>query len=115
MRRLVLAIIISTILSQGWGQAPNPPPVKPLVHAAAGNGKVTLYWDERPTEAPDFEGYIIHRSTEPTFQEVQTITGRLETIQQAMDDAPKTLAWKMRDKVVTRVRWYDEVEEVQRT
>jgi hypothetical protein len=32
-----------------------------------------------------------------------------------MDQAPKTLAWKMRAKVGKRVRWYEEVEEVQRT
>jgi hypothetical protein len=47
--------------------------------------------------------------------EAQTIKKRLITIQKAMDDAPKTLAWKMRARVGTRVRWYEEVEEVQRT
>lgn len=47
--------------------------------------------------------------------EVQTIKERLAAIQQAMDEAPKTLAWKMRSKVGTRVLWYEEVEEVQRT
>jgi hypothetical protein len=39
---------------------------------------------------------------------------RLATIQGAMEAAPKSLAWKMRAKVGTRVRWYEEVEEVQR-
>jgi hypothetical protein len=46
--------------------------------------------------------------------QVQTIRQRLATIQAAMDAAPKSLAWKMRAKVGTRVRWYEEVEEVQR-
>ena len=46
--------------------------------------------------------------------QVQTIRQRLATIQTAMDAAPKTLAWRMRAKVGTRVRWYEEVEEVQR-
>jgi hypothetical protein len=45
----------------------------------------------------------------------QTIKRRLVTLQKAMDEAPKTMAWKMRAKVGTRVRWYEEVEEVQRT
>lgn len=45
----------------------------------------------------------------------QTIRERLAMIQQAMDDAPKTMGWKMRSRVGTRVRWYEEVEEVQRT
>jgi hypothetical protein len=46
--------------------------------------------------------------------QVQTIRGRLATIQGTMEAAPKSLAWKMRAKVGTRVRWYEEVEEVQR-
>jgi hypothetical protein len=47
--------------------------------------------------------------------EAQVIKRRLVTLQKAMDEAPKTLAWKMRARVGTRVRWYEEVEEVQRT
>ena len=47
--------------------------------------------------------------------EIQTIKRRIISLQKAMDDAPKTLAWKMRARVGTRVRWYEEVEEVQRT
>jgi hypothetical protein len=47
--------------------------------------------------------------------EAQTIKRRLIAIQKAMDDAPKNMAWKMRARVGTRVRWYEEVEEVQRT
>jgi hypothetical protein len=47
--------------------------------------------------------------------EVQTIKRRLVAIEKAMDEAPKTMAWKMRARVGTRVRWYEEVEEVQRT
>ncbi|MCL7454927.1 MAG: hypothetical protein M8467_17970 [Anaerolineae bacterium] len=47
--------------------------------------------------------------------EAQTIKKRLVAIQMAMDKAPKGLAWKMRAKVGKRVRWYEEVEEVQRT
>ncbi len=47
--------------------------------------------------------------------EVQTIKRRIISLQKAMDDAPKTMAWKMRARVGTRVRWYEEVEEVQRT
>ena len=45
----------------------------------------------------------------------ETIRKRLAAIQQAMDRAPKTMGWKMRARVGTRVRWYEEVEEVQRT
>ena len=44
----------------------------------------------------------------------KTVEKRLVTIQEAMDVAPKGLTWKARAKVGTRVRWFEEVEEVQR-
>ena len=47
--------------------------------------------------------------------EAQTIKKRLVALEKAMDEAPKTMAWKMRARIGTRVRWYEEVEEVQRT
>jgi len=40
------------------------------------------------------------------------ILGRVQKVQKAFDDMPKSIAWQMRDKVGTRVRWYLEVEEV---
>ncbi len=42
------------------------------------------------------------------------ILKRLSEIEQAFVQMPKSLAWQMRDKVGTRVRWYEEVEEVAR-
>ncbi len=58
--------------------------------------------------------FLANGSVELEESETQTITQRLATIQKAMDAAPKTLAWKARAKLGTRVRWYEEVEEVQR-
>ena len=40
------------------------------------------------------------------------ILGRVQKIQKAFEEMPKSIAWQMRDKVGTRVRWYLEVEEV---
>jgi hypothetical protein len=48
-------------------------------------------------------------------EDAQTIKRRLVALQKAMDEAPKTMAWKLRARIGTRVRWYEEVEEVQRT
>jgi hypothetical protein len=42
------------------------------------------------------------------------ILGRISEIYGAFEAMPKSLAWQMRDKVGTRVRWYEEVEEVGR-
>ena len=57
------------------------PPEKPNVTAVAGDQRVTLYWDnvaessfDPITETYDFEGYVIYRSTDPSFLDQQTIT-----------------------------------------
>jgi hypothetical protein len=43
-----------------------------------------------------------------------SIRKRIAEILQVFEAMPKSLAWQMRDKVGTRVRWYEEVEEVER-
>ncbi|GAB4364183.1 MAG: hypothetical protein Kow0042_02570 [Calditrichia bacterium] len=56
-------------------------PQKPTLRAVAGNKQVTLYWD-RAAEFSfdpvlrefDFEGYKIYRATDPSFNDVFTIT-----------------------------------------
>jgi len=56
------------------------PPDKPRVRAVAGDGYVTLYWDDRaeysrdPIYGYDFAGYAIYRATDFRFNEVRTIT-----------------------------------------
>jgi len=46
--------------------------------------------------------------------EKNLILARVHKIEQAIQEAPKSLAWQLRDKVGTRVRWYEEGEEVDR-
>ncbi len=56
------------------------PPNLPSVTAVAGDGQVTLYWDDKaelsvdPIYGQDFEGYRIYRATDPAFNEVWNIT-----------------------------------------
>ena len=45
-------------------------------------------------------------------EERELILGRVRKIVAALESAPKSAAWKMRDKIGTRLRWYAEVEEV---
>jgi hypothetical protein len=40
-------------------------------------------------------------------KESQVIIGRIDEIRKAMEDSPKTLAWKMRAKVGEKVKWYE--------
>jgi hypothetical protein len=49
-----------------------------------------------------------------TESERGLVLKRISDIQRAFESMPKSLAWQMRDKVGTRVRWYEEVEEVAR-
>lgn len=62
------------------------PPEKPILTAIPGDGKVTLFWDDRAEKSFDpfyqrinFEGYRIYRSTEPNFLENKTITDAFGT------------------------------------
>lgn len=57
------------------------PPLKPIVKAVPGDGKVTLYWDDASEQSfdpflrvYDFQGYKIYRSTDPDFSDIYTIT-----------------------------------------
>lgn len=43
-----------------------------------------------------------------------TIAQRLDVLNRALDEAPKSLKWKARDRLGERVQWYDLPEEVQR-
>jgi hypothetical protein len=60
------------------------------------------------------EDLLADESLNLTQDERELILYRLHQIQQAFETMPKSLAWQMRDKVGTRVRWYEEVEEVKR-
>lgn len=58
---------------------------------------------------------IVGEETLPLAEsERSTIKRRIGEILQVFVTMPKSLAWQMRDKVGTRVRWYEEVEEVAR-
>ncbi|MFH0735299.1 MAG: hypothetical protein V1773_11515 [bacterium] len=67
------------------------PPIKPILTAVAGDGKVFLYWDSKSEESrdaflgfenndptlgykKDFEGYMILRSQEAEFNDLKIIT-----------------------------------------
>ena len=42
------------------------------------------------------------------------VSGRVDQLKDLIENQPKSLKWKLRAKVGTRVRWYQEVEEVDR-
>ncbi|MGD8778478.1 MAG: hypothetical protein PVH88_05900 [Ignavibacteria bacterium] len=56
------------------------PPSQPVLTVTAGDKKVYLQWDKRaetsndPIYGQDFEAYYIYKSTDPTFEDIKTIT-----------------------------------------
>lgn len=56
------------------------PPRKPIVTATSGDGKIILHWNSDaefsrdPLYGQDFECYYIYKSTDPTFDNIKTIT-----------------------------------------
>jgi hypothetical protein len=75
---LTTAEIVQTIYNENYQFF--KPPNKPTVRAVPGDKKVTLYWDDLaesstdPLTGEDFEGYVIYRSTDPSFEDIQVIT-----------------------------------------
>ncbi len=75
---LTTAEIVQTIYNENYQFF--KPPDKPTVKAVPGDKKVTLYWDDLaeqsndPLTGKDFEGYVIYRSTDPSFEDIQIIT-----------------------------------------
>ncbi|MCI0519584.1 MAG: hypothetical protein L0Z70_04935 [Chloroflexi bacterium] len=49
-----------------------------------------------------------------TAQDVENIQERITHLEQMIAKAPKSLAWKARSAIGTRVQWYNDVEEVER-
>jgi hypothetical protein len=49
-----------------------------------------------------------------TPDEASQVAGRIDTLEQALEGAPKSRRWKLRAKVGERKLWYDEPDEVER-
>ena len=47
-------------------------------------------------------------------EEVEIVIQRIHALQQHMQQAPKSMGWKMRDKLGRHMRWYELPEEVRR-
>lgn len=68
-------------------------PEPPTVRAVAGDGKVTLYWDDKSEQSFDryidritgngfdFEGYRVYRATDEAFEDVLSITDGFGNVQ----------------------------------
>ena len=60
------------------------------------------------------ENILLTGDLELSQEETQMVIQRIEVIRTALKGISKSLLWKARDRVGTRLRWYTEVEEVRR-
>jgi len=57
---------------------------------------------------------FLQQYTVLTDEDQADVASKIDKILKAIEDEPKTLKWKMRARVGTRVKWYTEVEELVR-
>jgi hypothetical protein len=82
----VSLVRLRSVLGSDWG----------FCHTAERNlGKLAELWAEAPLPDAPFDA-----------------GQQIAAIQSAIDEAPKTLAWRVRSRVGERVRWYETPEEV---
>lgn len=60
------------------------------------------------------EGILVENNPGLAQAQLQRVLGQINTIRRLLDRVNKPLLWKVRDRVGTRIRWYTEVEEVNR-
>jgi len=60
------------------------------------------------------EHVLTHENPGLSSDESRRVIERVNLIRQVLDRAAKPFLWKVRDRVGTRMRWYTEVEEVNR-
>lgn len=60
------------------------------------------------------EAMLIKNEIPLNNEEKALVIQRIDDIRRAFIEMPKPIAWQLRDRVGTRVKWYIEVEEVQR-
>ena len=58
------------------------------------------------------EDLLLSENLRLSDEERELVLSRVRTLRSALESAPKSVAWKARSLVGTRVRWYAEVEEV---
>jgi hypothetical protein len=60
------------------------------------------------------EDVLVNENPGLSDEDTQRVLERINTIRRVLDHSTKPFLWKVRDRLGTRVRWYTEVEEVNR-
>jgi len=65
------------------------------------------------TNLKKFHRYL-KNIAELTKDNKAVIRGKIDALLKVIDAEPKTLGWKLRSKIGTKLKWYNEVEEIER-
>lgn len=60
------------------------------------------------------EDLLLHDNPGLSEQDTEIVLRRIEQIRRALQAMPTDILWKARDRLGTRLRWYTEVEEIER-
>jgi hypothetical protein len=60
------------------------------------------------------EDLLMHDNPGLSEQDTEIVLRRIEQIRRALQAMPTNILWKARDRLGTRLRWYTEVEEIER-
>jgi len=60
------------------------------------------------------EDLLLHENPGLSEQDTEIVLCRIEQIRRALQAMPTDILWKARDRLGTRLRWYTEVEEIER-
>lgn len=71
-------------------------------------------WGWYTTVQDNLERVALQAQTSLDKEQAQIITRRVLTLQQHLKQTPKSMSWKMRDKLGRRLQWYALPEEVRR-
>jgi len=58
------------------------------------------------------ENVLVNENPGLSDKDTQRVLERINTIRRILDRSAKSILWKMRDRLGTRLRWYTEVEEI---
>jgi hypothetical protein len=65
------------------------------------------------TNLKKFRGYL-KNIPELTKEDKKVIRQKVDKLVRVIEETPKSFAWKLRSKIGTRMKWYNEVEEIER-
>jgi hypothetical protein len=84
------------------------------IHSGVISALLAKDWGIWRTVTANLEAVHLHLGSYPqlTVEDRRIVVERIDQLQAAIDQAPKSMAWKTRSLIGDKVKWYEEVEEL---